>query len=165
MKINQTIFAPAHYGCPKPCWKNEKLKFMKKIILLSFAFVFTFNLLQAQRGGRGGTLEERAEQRTERLTQDLSLSDAQAEKVKEVYLKYGKKFSEARQNADGDWSAVRETMTALRVEQNEELKKYLTAEQFEKYEKLEAERRAQRGERGRRGGERGKKPENGGKKS
>lgn len=130
---------------------------MKKILLLAFAFIFSLNLLQAQRGERGGSPEERINRQVERMTTDLSLSDAQAEKIKGVFTKYSEKMTELRKNmAEEDRGQMRDKFFAIRKEQNEELKKYLTADQLEKYQKLEEERRARRGERGqRRGGERG----------
>jgi Spy/CpxP family protein refolding chaperone len=130
---------------------------MKKILLLAFAFIFSLNLLQAQRGQRDGSPEERINRQVERMTTDLSLSDAQAEKIKEVFTKYSEKMMELRKNmAEEDRGQMRDKFFAIRKEQNEELKKYLTADQLEKYQKLEEERRARRGERGpRRDGERG----------
>lgn len=139
---------------------------MNKSIFVVILLALTANFLSAQRGGRGGSLEERATQRTERLTTDLSLSEAQAEKINAVFVDYGKKFTEARSNAEGDREAMREMMGTLRSEQNEELQKYLTKEQFEKYLKLEAEQRERRRRRGgeRDGGERQKKSDNNGEK-
>jgi hypothetical protein len=144
--------------------KNQKS--MKKIILLAFTFIFTFNLLQAQRGGRGGTPEERVNRQVERMTTDLSLSNAQSEKIKGVYLKSSQKMMDLRKSmTEENRGEMREKFGAIRKEQNEELKKYLTKDQFEKFEKMEAERQANRGQRGKRGeGERGKRPKEEGEK-
>ncbi len=139
---------------------------MKNSILLVALLFLTFNFLSAQRGGWGGSPEERAERQTERLTTDLSLSEAQAEKVKEVFIKYGKKMEEARKNvaSDEDRRAMRESMRGIYDEQHEELKTYLTTDQYEKFQEMEEERRARRQRGGQRGGERGKKTEGDGEK-
>ena len=67
--------------------------------------------------------------------------------------------------ATGDRESMRATMQAMRKEQNEQLKKYLTVEQVTKWEKILAERpeRARRA-RGQRKGK-GKKKEKEGAKS
>ena len=88
---------------------------LKALIILCIALVCT-TALQAQRGGRGGSPEERAERQTTYMVEQLSLSEAQATKVKEVNLKYGKKMMEARQNAEEDRSALRETMYKINKE-------------------------------------------------
>ena len=134
-----------------------------KTLLMILALVSSLSTVQAQRGGAwNSSPEERANKQTAMMADSLTLSDAQKEKIAEVNLKYAKKLSaarmEARENADGDRSAMRTMMRTMRTEQNTELKKYLTTEQFTKWEKIETERRANRrgGGKGRRGGK-GKK--------
>lgn len=130
-----------------------------KLMTSTFLLLLVVNVVSAQqgRGGqRGGTPEERAERQTEKMVEQLSLSEAQAAKIKEVNLTFGKKMQEARAEADGNREGMRETMQALRGEQVVEYKKYLTAEQFVKFEKIQAERRGRRGAPGARG-ERGKR--------
>jgi hypothetical protein len=113
------------------------------IMLLILSATFTF----AQRGERGGDPTERAKEQTVEMTEKLSLSTKQAEKVGEINLKYANKLKEARDaNPDGDWSAMRETMMQIRQEQNAELKNVMTAAQFEQWEKILEERRNQRRE-------------------
>lgn len=139
---------------------NQKMKFL----FASFALLFFATLTYAQPGGGNMTAEERAQRQTDHMAETLALSDAQKEKIQEVNLTYAKKMEEARKEADGDWSAMRETMRTLRAEGQEELKKYLTEEQSEKWEKVQMERREKRGDRGNReknGKPRNEKPENG----
>ena len=139
---------------------NQKIKFL----FASLALIFCANLIYAQPGGGANmTAEERAQRQTDNMAETLTLSDAQKEKIYEVNLKYAKKTQEARKEADGDWTAMRETMGALRTENQEELKKYLTSEQAQKWETVQAERREKRGDRGKRGEGKRKKTEEGDK--
>ncbi len=112
-----------------------------------------FTFLQAQPGpGRErADAETRAQRQTERMAEQLGLSEAQATKVGEVNLNFAKKMQEAFQSAEGDRTAMRATMQTLRAEHKEELKQYLTEEQFANFEKLEAKGRERRGQRGREG--------------
>jgi len=136
------------------CEANQKRKMRTMKYLLSvFTFLLLFaSQLEAQRGNWGRSPEERAEQQSNMMRDSLALSDAQYEKVKEVNLEYAKKFDEMRNNAEGDWSAMREQMGALRQEQNEALKALLTTEQYEKWQKIQEAMRQRRGNRGRGGG-------------
>ena len=67
----------------------------------------------------------------------------------------------------GDWESMREIMPEIRKQQNDEINKYLTAEQKEKWTAFQQEREANRGERRGKGnrGERGKKGKKGKKKA
>jgi hypothetical protein len=108
-------------------------------------------------GGRGGDPIQRAEMQTQLMVDSLSLSAKQAEKVKEINLRYANKQKEARSaNTDGDWEKMRATMEALRTEQNAELKKLLTQAQYDRWQKIaEAQRQSRGGPNGE--GQRGKK--------
>ena len=137
------------------------MKLMLKFFALTALLILSSVQLEAQRGGRDMNPEARAEAQTKQMTEDLALSEAQTAKVSEVNLKYAQKMTKAREDADGDWSSMREVMTKMREEQMTELKTYLSEEQFATYEKLQAERRSK----GQRGGDRpnpenrkGKKP-------
>ena len=119
----------------------------KIIFTLALLLVAGFTL-QAQPGGGGRNMDpaERAEQQTAQMTEQLALSEAQAGKVKEINLKYANKMKEARDQAAGDWSAMRETMTALRGEQDKELQTVLTKDQWTKWAEFREQQRANRGE-------------------
>ena len=104
-------------------------------------------------GGRDGRKmdpKERANQQSDRMIKELDLSTAQGEKIKALNLEYAEKTQAAREEARaaGDRASMRETMKALRTEQNEKLKKYMTAEQVEKWEKILAERPNSRNRKG-----------------
>jgi len=142
------------------------MNLISKIALILILCISTVSFAQAQRGGgRNADPTKSAERLTTMMSDSLALSDAQKEKIGAVNLAHAKEMmkvrQEARENMDGDRSAMRTKMQAMRKEQKTELKKYLTAEQFTKWETIEANRRKNRGERGRRGGKnrRGKKGE------
>ena len=133
-------------------------------ITYSFLLVlFILNTAYAQRSdgeGRRGDPTERANQQTDRMIEALDLSAAQGTKIRALNLEYAEKMVAARKEAReaGDREAMRASMQAMRKEQNEQLKKYLTGEQVTKWEKILAERpQRERGERGERGQRKGKK--------
>jgi len=141
-----------------------------KILLMLIVFISTFSIAQAQRGDRSRSNADIAKRTSKVMKDSLALSDAQMVKIDEVNLKYVKKMSdartEARANAEGDYTNIREMMQKIRAEQNTELKQYMTSEQFAKWEKMQANRKGRRGK-GRRGpkGKRGDRNKKGEKKS
>ena len=122
---------------------------MKKTIkLLAPALLLLAGIaLQAQPGGGGRNMnpEQRAQEQTALMTEKLTLSEAQTAKVGEINLKYANKMKEARDAADGDWSTMRETMGAIRAEQDKELQTVLTKDQWTKWSEYREEMRANRG--------------------
>lgn len=130
---------------------------MKKLgLLLLSVIVFATVAMAQNQGQRSFDPKERAKRQTEELTKALGLNKDQAKKVLELNTKMGEKmsamWSEAR-NGGGDREAMREKMTKVREEQNTEMKKILTEDQYKKYEKYLEEQRARRGQ-GRPGGQR-----------
>lgn len=131
---------------------------MKKTIqlfllaFLSFATVSAFAQPQGGGPGRGGrdiNPEQRAERQASFMQDKLQLDDELTAEVQEVLLVYTQKMKDARDEADGDWSAMRTTMQTLRTEQNEELEAILGEEQWTKWEAIMAETRGNREGRGR----------------
>jgi predicted component of type VI protein secretion system len=86
--------------------------------------------------GNPGTPQERAEQLTASMTQELSLTADQTAKVKEINLSRFNEQREMRQKAraSGDREAVREQMQTMRKKYDDQMKAVLTEEQFAKYE-------------------------------
>jgi hypothetical protein len=117
-------------------------------LLFSSLFLFiSFSQLSAQRpGGRNADPVQMAEQQTSAMVDSLALSEAQALKVGEVNLKYAEKFKKMRDDMEGDYSQMRETMMKVRAEREAELKTYLTEEQFTRWQTIEKERRSRRGQ-------------------
>jgi Spy/CpxP family protein refolding chaperone len=127
---------------------------MKRLAFLLVAVLIGTTVAMAQnRGGqRQFDPEEMAKRQTEQFKTELELNDTQAEKMEKVLLKSYNEMTALRQEMTGeeDRTKMREKMTEWRANQQKELKKILTDEQFAKYEKLMEERRANR--RGRPGG-------------
>ncbi len=73
------------------------------------------------------------EQRMDRLSTELNLTDAQKPKVKAVLEDTDKKRQELR---DVPQDQRREKMQALREEETKKMKEILTPEQFEKYQAM-----------------------------
>jgi len=127
---------------------------MKRLAFLLVAVLIGTTVAMAQnRGGqRQFDPEEMAKRQTEQFKTELELNDTQAEKMEKVLLNSYNEMTALRQEMTGeeDRTKMREKMTEWRANQQKELKKILTDEQFAKYEKLMEERRANR--RGRPGG-------------
>ncbi|MDX8339582.1 hypothetical protein SLH46_10335 [Draconibacterium sp. IB214405] len=122
---------------------------MKRLVFLFVVVLLGTTMTMAQnRGGqRQFDPETMAKRQTEQFKTDLKLNDTQAEKMEKVLLASYKEMGAARQEMSGeeDRSKMREKMTAMRADQEKEIKKILTDEQFEKYQKIMEERRSRRG--------------------
>ncbi len=86
------------------------------------------------------TPEQRAQRQVQWMVDELKIDSAQKEKAYNIILESNKKMTELRKSGNQD----REKMRALRTEQDEALKKVLSAEQFDKYNKHREEMRANR---------------------
>ena len=122
------------------------MKYTIKFFSIALVVILMATTVNAQRGGWNADPTERANKMTADMTEKLSLSAKQSEKVGEVNLKYAKKLKELREgmNEESDWSAMREKIMAVRQEQNEEMKTVLTTAQFEQWMSLQEERRKER---------------------
>ena len=127
---------------------------MKNAILVLMLLLIG-SAIQAQPRQRGGDPKARAEKTAQMMADSLTLSDAQQAKAEEILLKYSSKMTEARQNADGDWEALRESMQTLRQDQEKELRQILTTDQYDRWKALRSEMRMRRGQ-GRQGKDGGK---------
>ena len=122
---------------------------MKRLVFLLMVVLLGTTIAMAQnRGGqRQFNPEEMAKRQTERYKTELKMNDTQTEKMEQVLLASYKKMSTMREEMreDADRTKMREQMTEWRTEQEKEIKKILTDDQFEKYEKMMEERRSRRG--------------------
>ena len=114
-------------------------------VIAFFTLGLSAAVLAQPGGGWNSDPEQRATQQTVAMTAQLSLSDAQSAKVKEINLKYANKMKEAREKATGDRDAMRATMTTIRQEQDKELQTVMTEEQWQQWVKYRDEQRANRG--------------------
>ena len=99
----------------------------------------------ARRAGRGMTIE----QRVDRLSEQLKLTEAQKPKVKALLEDENKKVQELRKDTALSREDRRAKTRSLREESNKKMKEILSAEQFKKYE--ETQRTQQRGRRNQNG--------------
>ncbi len=107
-----------------------------KILTAALLLMVTATANAQKEGGRGMDPAQRAQQQTTMMTDSLSLSAKQAEKVKAINLKYANKSKEARSNSDGDRDKMKASMETIRTEQNAELKKVLTQEQYDRWQTI-----------------------------
>ncbi|MFI3315259.1 MAG: hypothetical protein R3Y04_06300 [Rikenellaceae bacterium] len=151
---------------------------MKQLInraIIALIALASFTLTQevyAQEGGqRGGQqqggeqlsaeemLERRVTQETSSLTKALTLTEAQAESVSTVCLKYAKLQAALREDGSSREEQM-EKMKEYQTLKTADYKKIFTAEQFTAYEELLKKQEEQRGQRGE-GGEGGQRGEGG----
>lgn len=119
---------------------------MKKIGFLMFAFILGTMASMAQ-NWQNATPEEMAKRQTEQIKEKCSLNKDQEKKVYDLNLETSKKMAKMREEMQGGGrpnEGMREKMTKIREDQNKEMKKILTADQFVQYEKYLEERRAAR---------------------
>ena len=95
---------------------------------------------------QSATPEEMAKKQTAELKEKCGLDKDQEKKVYDMSLKSGKEMAKMRKDMQGggDRDAMREKMMKMREDQNKEMKKILSADQYKKYEQYLEERRAAR---------------------
>ena len=96
---------------------------------------------------QSATPEEMAKRQTDQIKEKCGLDKDQEKKVYDLSLKIGKEMAKMReemQSSGGPSDEMREKMMKVRDDQNKEMKKILSADQYVKYEKYLEERRAAR---------------------
>lgn len=119
---------------------------MKKIGFLLIALMMGTMAGMAQ-NWQSATPEEMAKRQTDQIKEKCGLDKDQEKKVYDLSLKSGKEMAKMReemQGGGGPSDEMRAKMTKIRDDQNKEMKKILTADQYVKYEKYLEERRAAR---------------------
>ncbi|MDR1896329.1 MAG: hypothetical protein LBR10_06020 [Prevotellaceae bacterium] len=125
-----------------------------KLLILTLMFL-TSGILYAQQGGNQGqrgqrgqrqTTEERVKAQADSLKKNLALTDQQYDSVKVISLKYAKKSEEAFAKSREANNRNMTEFQKIQEEQNQELKKVLTEEQYKKYEEQNKNRRGRRPE-------------------
>jgi hypothetical protein len=77
-----------------------------------------------------------AEDRTKKLTEQLTLKEDQAKKVLAIYKRSEEDMRKIFESAEGDRESMRETMRTHREKVNKEIEALLTAEQKTKFEEI-----------------------------
>ncbi len=113
---------------------------------------------EGRRGGRRGGRGMGMGMDTDKLKEQLGLSDEQVEKfdaLNEANRAQMMEMREKMRSGEFDFSNMRELMTKRREEQTKKVNELLTPEQQEKFKKIQEERRSQWGQWGRGGREGG----------
>ncbi len=117
---------------------------MKKLLIIAGLFAITFSPLYAQRGAdnrgeRGTTPEQRAERMTDRMAEELELTDAQKEQVYKIHLENAQKRQVEAEARRKEMQERREVMRAESESQKAEIEAILTPEQKAKWAEKNAE--------------------------
>lgn len=124
---------------------------MKKLLLIAMLFSVGFTAM-AQRGGQKGnsTPEERAERVTNKMAEELALSEDQKKKIYQINLDHAKKRQVEMDARREEMKAKRTEMEADLKAQNQEIEAVLTPDQKAKWGEVKAEGRKKMEEEGRR---------------
>ncbi|MEO5777015.1 MAG: hypothetical protein ABIQ27_08915 [Flavobacterium sp.] len=122
---------------------------MKKLIVAALLVVGVTAFAQEKEGRRAGrenlTSEQKVDFQVKKMTKDLNLNDKQAQEVKALVSKEVEKREAKRAEMKEVQTKKREEMKAKRdAEQaalSADMKKILTAEQFQKWEKNREEKK------------------------
>ena len=109
-----------------------------KISVIALVAILCTSSIFAQRDKKDFTPEDRAAKKTERLTETLNLDAAQAEKIKAIHLKYGKRIHALRNEdtTDKDQSQKKAAMQQIRTDIDAEIKTVLTTDQYQKFQEM-----------------------------
>ena len=123
---------------------------MKKLLLIAMLSSIGFAAM-AQKGGQRGssTPEERAERMTNRMAEELSLSDDQKQKIYQINLDHAKKRQAEMDERREEMKAKRAEMEADMKAQNQQIEALLTDEQKTKWAEVKAEGKKRMEEEGR----------------
>ncbi len=116
---------------------NNKLKLGTLILLL---LTLLTNLSFSQSDRKFPSAKERTSSLVEQLKTELLLTEKQISLVREIALKYANKIEELRNNST-DRGEMMSSIQSIKEDQNKEMKKVLTKEQFKKYENIQEENR------------------------
>lgn len=116
------------------------MKFKVSIFLTAFALVAFSMVANAQRGTQKSTPAQKADKQTAVLTEKLSLSQDQAEKIKAINLKYAEQHKSLREQSKAEKEKDRSAMKKLHEQQRTEINAVLNKDQQAGFEKLQAER-------------------------
>jgi len=121
--------------------KINKLSLITGLALGGLVACSNLAVAQDQKPGGGRRGGPTVEQRMERMTEELKLTDEQKPKVKAVLEDSQKQRQELRGDSSLSQEDRRGKMQGIMDKENKKLKDILTADQFTKYEKIRAEMR------------------------
>src|SRR5882672_4588806 len=121
--------------------KINKFSVITGLALGSLVACSNLAMAQDQKPG-GGRRGPSVEQRMERMTEELKLTDEQKPKVKAVLEDSQKKQQELFSDSSVSREDRREKMRGIRDNEDKKLKEILTADQYAKHEKMREEMRA-----------------------
>ncbi len=115
---------------------------MKKIVSLS-ALALSLSLSVFAQGPEQRTPEQRAENKTKKLTTELGLSADQASKVKATILQKAQEADaiKAKYADASDKSAMKQELKTVKETEDNQLKGILSADQYAKYQTTKEEHR------------------------
>ncbi|QAA81772.1 hypothetical protein EI546_08580 [Aequorivita sp. H23M31] len=128
---------------------------MKKVLIIflmlgtltTIAQNKTVNNIQSKKEFKQNfTPEQKAELLSKRMTLRLDLTDAQQEKVKELFLKFDEdrpaKIENKKEMSSEEKFQLQNNRLNSQIAMKKELKKILSADQFEKWEQMSSERKS-----------------------
>ena len=121
--------------------KINKFSVMTGLVLGGLMAFSSLAVAQDQKPGGGKGRGPSVEQRMERLTEQLKLTDEQKPKVKAVLEASQKKRQELFSDSSVPREQRREKMQAIMEQEDKQLKEIFTPDQYTKYEKMRAETR------------------------
>ena len=104
-----------------------------------------------QAGGaqqRGGMMGGTAEERTNRLRELVSLTDAQVVQIRAIEVELQQRMDRVRENMQGDTGAMRTAMQEIETTREERYRAVLTETQFQRFVADRNERRERQGQGG-----------------
>ena len=120
---------------------------MKKFLFAIVCLLIVSLTISAQPGGNQRTPEENAQRTTEWMKTELNLFPDQVAPIDSINLVFAKAQAKLIENANGDFTSVREDMRKLNALRLEAFEKVLTDEQIQAYQKIMEERQRNRGNR------------------
>jgi periplasmic protein CpxP/Spy len=110
----------------------------KSIIMLVTLILFTMSIQSFAQ--MGGNPQDRLKKNLEDYKTRLKLTDAQFTKVDSILTSQMNEMTKIREEANGDFSAMREKMTPLREKTDKSVEALLTDEQKVEFKKILDER-------------------------
>jgi len=126
--------------------KARELSLILTLSLITFLPSFAQDQGQPRQGFNPEQMVENEKKKVyEKIT---DLSQDQKDVIEIIYADYSKAFTEARENANGDFQLMREKMMENRKKKDDSMKEALTEDQFKLYTELMEEIRQSRRPRG-----------------